>query len=515
MNASDEKFNFLVIIFSILLVVSLFSGFSVSYGIYGSLFLIMSIVFIFHFNSFSINSKALFPALLFAAAVITSYYFADYKYNVGQNILLLSSALSVYGLFGFLNAYARRSLMIIPVFIALWLTIYLFAVNLASPKLFAGAVAAGNAPAPSCFLLCAMCLSFIFWWNQKRIHIYASFIIFAAIFLTKSYFAAAIASLAFASFLFFMREKIIVRAYLTIAPFIAFFLAALFFLHKTDFFKQVFLRWQTAFIIIKDNWLWGTGFGNYASAAFPYAQENGGYISDAGNIFLKIFAETGIFGLCAFLAVLCVFFYCVFKKLKLFENKELLLPVLLAVISFLTYGFFDSSVFVSTNIILFFILAAFPISEYETLLRKKKINFYLLAVCLIPLFVSIIKPVYAQRQYQKGISFFTAQKYFVAYDYYLSALNNDCLNPEYAAKISDNYFALYQDSKNDINLNAAIEYEKYALSLNPFNAKYYAQLAWLYHFKGEKELASQYISKAVEMDKLSQIYRQAYGELIY
>jgi tetratricopeptide (TPR) repeat protein len=131
------------------------------------------------------------------------------------------------------------------------------------------------------------------------------------------------------------------------------------------------------------------------------------------------------------------------------------------------------------------------------------------------LFAAVIKPVYAQRQYQKGVSFFTAQKYSASYEYYLSALNGDCLNPEYASKISDNYFALYQTTKNDINLNNAVEYEKYALALNPFNAKYYAQLAWLYHFKGEKELASEYISKAVELDKANELYGQAYGELIY
>jgi tetratricopeptide (TPR) repeat protein len=312
-----------------------------------------------------------------------------------------------------------------------------------------------------------------------------------------------------------MRDKIIVRAHLAVSPFIAFFAASSFLLYKTDFFQQVYLRWQTALIIIKDNWLWGTGFGNYAFAAFPYAHESSASAVSTGNIFLKIFAETGIFGLCAFCAVLCVFFYCALKKLKLFENKELLLPVLLAVVSFLLYAFFDSSVFASTNIILFFILAAFPIAEYEIVLRKNKIKFYLLAVCLIPLFAAVIKPVYAQRQYQKGISFFTAQKYLVAYEYYLNALNNDCLNPEYASKISDNYFALYHDFKNPINLNAAIEYEKYALSLNAFNAKYYAQLAWLYHFKGEKELASEYISKAVEIDGDNELYRQAYGELIY
>jgi tetratricopeptide (TPR) repeat protein len=131
------------------------------------------------------------------------------------------------------------------------------------------------------------------------------------------------------------------------------------------------------------------------------------------------------------------------------------------------------------------------------------------------LFAAVIKPLYAAQQYQKGISFFTAQKYSVSYDYYLSALNNDCLNPEYASKMSDNYFALYQTTKNDINLNNAVEYEKYALSLNRYNAKYYAQLAWLYNFSGEKELASEYISKAVEIDKFNELYLQAYGELIY
>ena len=509
MDTSDNKFNFLIVIFTSLLIVSLFSAFSVSYGIYGALFLIAAISFIFNFNNYRFSAKALLPVLFFAAAVIISYYFADYKYNVRQNILLLAAAGSSYILLGFLNAYSRRSITIIPVFIALWLTIYIFAAN------FTSRAQAGNSSATACFLVCAMCLSFVFWWNQNRIYIYTSFIVFAAIALTKSYLAAAVASLAFAAFLFFMRRKVIVRPYLAIAPFAALFAAALYFLYTAAFFEPVLIRWQTALHIIKDNWLFGVGFGNYPFAAFPFSADAGIDVRDAGNIFLRIFAETGIFGFLSFCAVLCVFFRSIFKKLKLFENKELLLPVLLSVISFMLYNFFDSSAFTSTNIVLFFILAAFPITQYETVLRKRKINFFILLICLIPLFAAIIKPLYAKQQYEKGITFFTSEKYSVAYDYYLSALNSDPMNPEYASKISDNYFALYQITKNDINLNCALEFEKYALSLNKYEAKYCAQIAWLYHFKGEKALASEYISKAIELDKSNELYQQAYGELIY
>jgi O-antigen ligase len=515
MNAPAEKFNILTLFFSVILIISIFSRFLPSYGIYAAVFFSVSIVFLFKFNDYSFDRSVLWPAILFTAAVIISYYASDFKSNARNNVLLFSSATGLYALSGLLNEYDKRSVMLIPVLTSLWLAIYLFAVNFAFSKLLEPQSPENYMRAAAAFIVLSLCLSFIFWWTERKIYYYASFIIFFAVIMTKSYFTVAVASLAFASFLFFMREKIRVRTYISLLPFLCVFAVCVYFLSGDSFFEQKIAEWQTALNVIKNNFWTGVGPGNYSAASAAYSVSETAYSSQPGNVFLLIFAETGATGFAAFILLLASFFYFSFKKLKEENGKIIYLPVITAVTSFLVLAFFDSCIFVSTNVLLLFVLLAAPLHFKAAAARRKKINSYFLIVLVLPLAVALGKPAYAQQQYKKGIAFFAVKKYPVSHDYFLSALDNDCLNPDYASKLSDNFFAVYQDKGREIDLNNAVEYAKYALSLNPLNAKYYYQLAWLYHFKNEKKDASEYISKAVEIDKNNKLYLDSYKELIY
>ncbi|MDR1942277.1 MAG: O-antigen ligase family protein [Endomicrobium sp.] len=515
MNAQDEKFNLLTLFFAVIFIVSIFSRFTASAGIYSAVFFAVSIVFLFKFNKYSFDRTILLPAIFFIAAIIISYYASDFKYNARNNVLLFSSAAGLYALCGLLTQHDKKSVMLIPVLIALWLTIYLFATNFAFSKLLEPQSAQEYMRAVAGFLVAALCLSFVFWWTERKIYFYTSFIIFFAIIMTKSYFASAIASLAFASFLFFMREKIRVRAYLTLLPFLCVFAVCVYFLANSSFFQQKIICWQTALSVIKDNFWTGAGLGNYQIVSSAYVDWQTAALSQPENIFLLVFAEIGVAGFGAFALLIAMFFYFSFRRLKTGGDKTLYLPVLMAGSSFLTFAFFESCVLTSTNILLLFALLAFPLDFKEAVKRRRSVNSYFLIALILPLALSLGKPLYAQQQYKKGIAFFAVKKYTLSHDYFLSALDNDCLNPDYASKLSDNFFAVYSQNEREIDLNNAVEYAKYALSLNGYNAKYYYQLAWLYHFKNEKQKASDYISKAVEIDKYNKIYLDSYKELIY
>ena len=133
---------------------------------------------------------------------------------------------------------------------------------------------------------------------------------------------------------------------------------------------------------------------------------------------------------------------------------------------------------------------------------------------LILLTFPLAKPIYAYQEYKKGSCSFQLIN-FLLRKIIFNALKNDPLNPEYPSKLSDTYYAVYQKTENPVDLNMSLEYALRASELNKYEAKYYYQLAWLYHFKGNKQLASDNISEAVLRDKNNEHYLDSYGTLIY
>ncbi len=513
MTTKSEKFNYLVLIISMALIFSVFAKFTNAPGIQIALFLFLGVFFCSQFNTYKADYKNfLLPAIIFTIFVLISYYFSGYRYGARNGVFLISYSVSAYMLSGFMSEYDKRSIMIIPVFISLWLTIYLFASNFAFGELLKPQVLSSHILATACFLLMSLSLSFIFWKSEQKIYFYTSFIIFAAIILTKSMLAIAIASLAFVVFLFSMRENIKKSVFIMTIPFLAAFIYSVYILIRNGFFTQKVQLWKTAFAVIKGESL--LGFGNYESVSLKYALQSS-EAPGAANMFLQTLAETGVFGLIALIAIIAVFFYFILKKLHNKNNRILYLPVLMAAVSFILFNFFESSAFISTNILLFFILLAFPLEQYKITNRKFKINFYLFVLLLILLTFPLAKPIYAYQEYKKGIMFFSANKFSAAQDHFFNALKNDPLNPEYPSKLSDTYYAVYQKTENPVDLNMSLEYALRASELNKYEAKYYYQLAWLYHFKGNKQLASDNISEAVLRDKNNEHYLDSYGTLIY
>ncbi len=514
MQPASDKFNYLVFILSFVAVISVFSRFSNEIGTISLQFLILATVLFFELNAYKIKFTNMFlPVLFFVFAALISYYHADFQYNARTGILLLSSCFAAYMLTGFLNEYDKRSIMLIPVLISVWLAIYMLSVNIPFKGFFVAQDITPYMRATAGFLLLALSLSFIFWSVERKIYFYTSIMIFAAVLLTKSYWAAAVASLIFAVFLYLSREKIKIKTVIAVTPFIALFIVFIFLAYKSGFFAGKTALWGTAVSVIKDNFLFGTGFANYSNVSLPYSVVSGSDVSQADNIFLQIFAETGVTGLITFLSVIYVFIANILPKIK--ENKTLYMPVLIAVSAFILFNFFESSAFISTNMLVLFILFAFPGYTYKTAPGKKKISTYLLIFLVLPLFIAVAMPLYARQEYTKGMAFFTAKNYDASREHFITALKNDPLNPDYPAKLADTYFALYQNTQNPVLLDTALTYEKFALKLNSRNPEYYYQLAWLYHFKGGKEAAFENISKALDIDKFNEKYQNSYSTLLY
>jgi len=515
-NASADKFNYLVLIFAVSIIISVFSKFTDSLGIQSALFFLLGSTLFFNLNTFSINFKNYFlPVLFFMLAAAVSYYNSDFQYNSRNGIMLLSYCGAAYFLMAFLKPYDKRSILLIPVLIGLWLTIFLFATNLTFSGLAAAEYLSKHTRVTAGFLIMALNLSFVFWWTERKIYTYTSFIILFAVVMTKSDYAVAIACLSFSAFLFFMREKVKLKTPIAVLPFLAGAAVSFAKVFKSGYFTPKLESWGVALSVIKDNFLTGVGFCNYSTVSGMYAKTPAFDVSGPENMCLQLLAETGVFGFVLFSAVLIVFFALIIKKLRSKENKVIYLPVMLAAVFFIVYNMFESSVFISTSMLVFFMILSFPIDVSEIKPRKKRINTYVSILLVLPVLYALAVPMLALEEYKKGIMFFTENKFAVARDCYIKAMEKDFLNPLFASKLSDTYFAVSRNEDKIHNLEKAIEYKKLASSLNRYNGKYYYDLAWLYKQKGEKQLASDNIVLALEMNAFDEQFLESYGELIY
>ncbi|MDR0618147.1 MAG: O-antigen ligase family protein [Endomicrobium sp.] len=237
-----------------------------------------------------------------------------------------------------------------------------------------------------------------------------------AILLTKFTIAIIIACLVFATSIFFFKKHKIKTIFSLF--FVLNSMLYCYWFFKVDFFSNKILLWKTALFVIKDNFLVGVGFNNYKTVSSAYSFIENVDVSSIDNIFLQVLCENGIFGFILFMLVLIVFFYYVFKKIK--ENKNFYLSILVACISFLVYNFFNSSAFISTNMLLLFFILAVPIKQNKDIKKRKhKIDAHLLIILFLPFVFALGKPVYANEQYKKGLYYFSNGKYPVAQNFLL------------------------------------------------------------------------------------------------
>ncbi len=87
--------------------------------------------------------------------------------------------------------------------------------------------------------------------------------------------------------------------------------------HSTGTMHQRFMAWKAGSEMIRDNFLLGTGFDSFAKSSVNYLDK---YLSQydglaAHNIFVKLFAETGVFPFIAFIVALIYLFTTNFTQI--------------------------------------------------------------------------------------------------------------------------------------------------------------------------------------------------------
>ncbi|MDR3112060.1 MAG: hypothetical protein LBU55_02680 [Elusimicrobiota bacterium] len=510
LQASENNFVFLIFVASF--IISLFARFLPTVEIYIALFVMLSAVFVFFFAQFRLKlSYSFLPVILFVLAALVIYHFSDYKYNVRNELYILLSSAILYLLNSLLKDNERKNILFVLVFIAILLSIYIFsavALSFILTNRFE-VFLTKELHAMICFLLCVLPLSFIFWKPGNKLYFYVSIALFLAIMLTKSILATTIASAQFCMFLFSVRNELKIKPATIVSPFCLSFATNSIFLIKSRFFSLTFNTWLKLLPAAKENLLFGVGFGNCNSASSFFCGAE--YTS---NMFLKILIETGILGTAAFIFVIIAFLANVLKKLECEQNKKVYFCILISLLSFLVYNFFNSSAFVSTNFLLLFFLLSYPTNVCVVEKRKTKVNFYCILAIFLPFSLAVSYPVYSSQNYKKAITFINAQKYLSAEKEILKALKGDCLNPKYMSKLSDIYFIRYQTiaNSNEYYLDLAIEAANEALFLNKYKPYHYYQLSYLYKIKGNEQLSLKYINKALKIDANNPLYKSFYND---
>jgi O-antigen ligase len=109
--------------------------------------------------------------------------------------------------------------------------------------------------------------------------------------------------------------------------------------------------WKEALRIIRDYNFTGCGLNTYSIVARGYKSFNGGGIYPH-NSYLQMAAETGLFGLFAFLWVLFTFFKIGLRYLHQ-KNNFLVLGLLSGILAFLVQAFFDTHLYALKLVVLF------------------------------------------------------------------------------------------------------------------------------------------------------------------
>lgn len=218
--------------------------------------------------------------------------------------------------------------------------------------------------APAIFVLYQL----LFWaqsLKRKLGVLFCGVAILSALFLTQSYASWLAIFVAF-SFVFLLEQKIYWRKLLVIAL----ILVAIIFsqLGEDKFSKLVNLEnrsslssrkmiWRSTEKILKDNWLWGIGAGNFQTKYLAEQKNFPPYLEWAvphpHNLYLAFWLYGGIGSLLSFLLLLCFWFYRVLRIQKKSQLKFIVLGIMVYV---LLHGVVDTTYFKNDLAVIFWLL---------------------------------------------------------------------------------------------------------------------------------------------------------------
>jgi len=525
MKDKTNTFNLLTFLLSIVIILSVVSRFSFSIISTSIILLLLSIPTLLIFNNYKFGFKFFIPVAAFTCACVISLYSADCQINVRDCLLMLfSSVLAGINMF-FVPFNLRKKLFIVPIFIALWLAMIIFTRFITNINgFFTGdnffEMFAININIIAGFLLLIYPLLYIYIkeedFKTSKIYIFIALFILLAICITKSRSAI---FLSFIATLFFLLEykkniyiKILIATVITVLVSLIVYVSVL--KSATNSFSDRLIWWQTAYLIFKQNILFGCGFCNYSVLFKTFRPELVVNTLYAHNIIFQLLADTGIVGLSCFIWLIISFYKKIIYEIKTNSDKIYFKAIAVSITLFLLLNLDDYSFFIPANMLTFFILmASVFVIDYKKL-KKQKINNIILVLIFIIIMLVVIKPVIAERYYKTGLDYYAAKRYSLSKEYFQKAIIFDNKNSQYYYQLSNANFSIFDlDRKNNIlYAQEAIENTKQALKYYKNSGQLWANLAILYWNIDDKENAIKYIKQALVYDKFNYYYEEYYDK---
>jgi len=165
-----------------------------------------------------------------------------------------------------------------------------------------------------------------------------------------------------------------------------------------------FLLWENSVYMIKDNWVFGVGAGNWQIHFPKYglnnldAEERMGIITyqRPHNDFLWVFCEMGIIGILAYISIFIIILYYLFKLIQKFKEREdnwLYSSFFAAIIGYLIIAFVDFPLErIEHQILLYLIFSVITANYYNeiTICKPAKNTIVKLSLSIILLFLSVL-----------------------------------------------------------------------------------------------------------------------------
>jgi O-antigen ligase len=454
--------------------------------------------FSFLFINKSFENNGIFVVLLPLIAIAVSYLGADFQTNVRTASLGLLNAILAFFIVSYSDARNKENILITLIIFAVWISFLLFVQALSSNSDSQNAMLL-NVNIAAGFLLLVYPLCFSFVENNKRPLLFLSiaFFIFAAVIITKSRSAIIIAYLVSIFYFIRLRKNAAFKMFFAAISF--FVLAGIIYAFKAKAGWQSFedrLIWQkTAVLMLKENPIFGVGFGNFSAMFVYYRTEFVVNTLFAHNIIAQLLAEVGIFGFVCFFAAAFVFV----KNAVVFLRENVNLACSVCAASFIVLNLSDYSFFIPANTIAFFIICGIAFNA-QTRLRDKKFtaaSIIIAAAVLIYVFLNVLT---AHNHFVKGDALHGEGKFKQAAKEYLQALKYDGKNADY-------WYRLYENGNAEKNYNGAINYLLNAEKYYRRSSQIKAEAAYLYKILGDEKNAAKYAKLAKEYDKFNPFYK--------
>lgn len=233
----------------------------------------------------------------------------------------------------------------------------------------------------------------------------------------------------------------------------------------------------------------GVGLDNFA--LFNYANNdfsiNDSFTGRANSLLLNVIVESGVFGLLLyfvlFLAIIVSLYMAWNKKSRNIESTIMTLSFFLFLI-ILKESCFTSITHNCCYMFLFFLpFINYLPKEYKRTKTKKEMLFRNIA------FDIIVVVLYAGYVFYRNISFLNSTE-----KGYLAASSINISFPELSIQ------------QNAYDTDLSVSSYMTAISQSPYDASFYHNLSWIYYSCGKDDLASDYIRKAINLNKNNPLY---------